>query len=52
MKTLTAALVLAPAVALAHSGPAGHAHPHGIEGLALLALAVAAAVLAWRRVRR
>jgi len=54
MRTLTAALILAPAAALAHEGPAGHAHPHGLEGLALVAVAAVAVAVIWavRRARR
>ena len=40
MKFLTPLFILAPTLALADGGQAGHAHPHGIEGAAL-ALAVA-----------
>jgi MYXO-CTERM domain-containing protein len=50
--TLTAAAAaLAPAAALAHGGPEGHGHPHGLEILALGAIAVAA-IWAVRRARR
>lgn len=43
--------VLAPAAAFAHNGPVGHSHPHGIETVALVALAVAA-IWAARRAQR
>ena len=44
IRTLAAlSAALAPAAAFAHGGPAGHAHPHGLE-IALLG-AVAAVVL-------
>lgn len=46
-----AALALSPAAAFAHAGPAGHAHPHGIETLAFAALAVAAVWAARRALR-
>ncbi|MEC9432197.1 MAG: hypothetical protein VYD87_04755 [Pseudomonadota bacterium] len=50
---LSAALaaILVPAAAFAHAGPEGHSHPHGIETLALAALAVAA-IWAARRAQR
>ncbi len=48
---LALAAILAPAAAFAHAGPAGHAHPHGIEVLALGAVA-AAAIWAARRALR
>lgn len=51
MKKLAAIAALLPAVALAHDGPAGHAHPHGIEGVLLVALA-AAGLIAWRAFKR
>lgn len=52
MKRLAFLAALAPAAALAHNGPAGHAHPHGAEGLAIgLAVIALAAWLAWRRSR-
>ncbi|SEA31908.1 hypothetical protein [Rubrimonas cliftonensis] len=44
-----ALLALAPALAVAHDGPAGHLHPHGAEGVAL---ALAAAAVAWVVLRR
>ena len=37
--------LLAPTAAAAHEGPAGHAHPHGLEGVALAVAAVA--VIGW-----
>jgi len=53
MTRILAALpaLLAPAVALAHAGPNGHAHPHGLEIAVLGALAALAAVAAWRWLR-
>lgn len=43
---------LLPALALAHEGPAGHAHPHGMEAAALAALALAAVgLLIWRSLK-
>ncbi|MEO0679587.1 MAG: hypothetical protein AAF192_04130 [Pseudomonadota bacterium] len=50
-RLVSAALVLAPAAALAHAGPEGHAHPHGVEA-ALLALAALAVAGLWLRARR
>lgn len=32
--------ILTPAAALAHGGPEGHGHPHGLEALLLGAVAV------------
>ncbi|MGG7568418.1 hypothetical protein ACQ5SO_19875 [Rhodovulum sp. DZ06] len=51
MKAFAVALILAPAAALAHGGPQGHAHPHGLEGAALVALAMAG-FAAWRFIKR
>jgi|OM-RGC.v1.037681822 hypothetical protein len=49
MARIVLAAALLPTAALAHGGPEGHAHPHGLEG-ALIALALAAVVgiLVWR----
>lgn len=53
MHRLAAVFALIPAAALAHDGPPGHLHPHGIEVMILGALAlVAGAVVVWRRSRR
>jgi MYXO-CTERM domain-containing protein len=38
----TAPILALPAAAFAHGGPAGHAHPHGLEIAALGALALVA----------
>ncbi|MEM9762510.1 MAG: hypothetical protein AAF968_08385 [Pseudomonadota bacterium] len=38
-RLLTAIAVLAPSLALAHGGPAGHSHPHGSEALLLFGAA-------------
>ncbi|MEM1313218.1 MAG: hypothetical protein AAGI51_01595 [Pseudomonadota bacterium] len=46
---LTAALV--PGAALAHAGPEGHLHPHGLEVVLLGAAAVAVIWLARRWLR-
>lgn len=52
MKRIAILATLAPTAALAHNGPAGHAHPHGVEGLLLgLAVVALAGWLAWRRSR-
>jgi len=51
MTRLATLLALFPATALAHGGPAGHAHPHGIEGLALAIGAVVLGWLIWRIAR-
>ena len=54
MITRAAAVLVAassPVAAFAHAGPEGHAHPHGIEVVALAAIAVAA-IWAVRRVLR
>ena len=55
MRRLAAVFALIPVAALAHDGPPGHLHPHGIEVMILGALAlalVAGAVVVWRRTRR
>ena len=44
MKYLAPLFVLAPSAALAHDGPLGHAHPHGLE---IVAWALAAAAVGW-----
>jgi len=51
MKYLFPLALLAAAPAFAHDGPAGHAHPHGIEGVALALVAVAVAWGVTRLVR-
>jgi hypothetical protein len=51
MRKLAALAMLTPSLALAHGGPEGHAHPHGLEGLALAA-ALGLALLALRQIRR
>jgi hypothetical protein len=50
LKIATLAALL-PGVAAAHGGPEGHAHPHGLEGLLLVAF-VALTILALRQMRR
>ncbi|SDW19356.1 hypothetical protein SAMN05444336_101377 [Albimonas donghaensis] len=45
------AMGFVPAAAFAHAGPEGHAHPHGIEVVALAAIAVAAIWAARRALR-
>lgn len=52
MTRLAALLALAPAAALADGGPAGHAHPHGIEGALIAAVLAAAAIWAVRSLRK
>lgn len=51
MLKLAAFAALLPALAFAHGGPDGHAHPHGLEGLFLAAI-IGLAYLAWRQTRR
>lgn len=51
MIRLATLAILAPAAALAHAGPEGHAHPHGAEGIALAVLLAAAGWAAWRALR-
>jgi len=51
MTRLAALLALLPASALAHGGPEGHAHPHGLEGLALAAAVLVLGWLVWRIAR-
>jgi hypothetical protein len=50
MFKLSAVASLLPSLALAHGGPAGHAHPHGLESLLLAAL-VGLAILVFRQMR-
>ncbi|MEM7497911.1 MAG: hypothetical protein AAF371_07955 [Pseudomonadota bacterium] len=49
MIRIAATIALLPSVALAHGGPAGHAHPHGLEALALVG-AAALGILILRKV--
>lgn len=51
MLKLAAFAALLPALAAAHGGPDGHGHPHGSEGLILVAV-VGLALLALRQMRR
>ena len=51
MTRLATLLALLPATALAHEGPEGHGHPHGLEGLALGAAALVIGWLVWRIAR-
>ena len=45
MRPMLFVALLAPTAALAHGGPEGHAHPHGMEGTVLAIAAVA--VVGW-----
>jgi hypothetical protein len=48
MRLIARLAVLVPLPALADAGPAGHTHPHGLEGI-LLALTLACVAWAvWR----
>lgn len=52
-RSIFAAAVLAgaPSLVLAHAGPGGHLHPHGLEGIALALGLVALAWILWRAAR-
>ncbi|MGR3783597.1 MAG: hypothetical protein ACU0DT_20310 [Albimonas sp.] len=50
-RILAALIALAPAAAVAHAGPEGHLHPHGVETLVFAALAVGAVWAARRALR-
>lgn len=51
MRAALVLALLAPVAALAHAGPEGHMHPHGIEGVALALGAVAVAWFALKRAK-
>jgi hypothetical protein len=51
MKTLIPLFLLAATPAFADNGPAGHAHPHGLEGVLLGLVALAVAWGVWRAAR-
>ncbi len=44
-------LLLLPTAALAHDGPAGHGHPHGVESVIGAAFAIALCWGVWRLTR-
>jgi hypothetical protein len=52
MRPMLFLAMLAPTLARAHEGPAGHAHPHGLEA-AVLAVAAVAVIgwLVWKATR-
>ena len=45
-----AAMVLSTP-ALAHGGPEGHAHPHGLEGLVIVVIVASVGWLIWKATR-
>ncbi len=47
---LAAATLASPA--LAHDGPAGHAHPHGLEAAGIALVVAGLGWLAWRALSR
>lgn len=51
IQAFAALAALLPTAALAHEGPEGHLHPHGIEGL-LIAAALIGGIWLFRRARR
>lgn len=51
MKFLIPLAILAASPAFADNGPAGHAHPHGVEGVALALVALGVAWGVWKLVR-
>ena len=48
MKFLTPLFILAPTMASAHGGPAGHAHPHGLEGVAIALVLAGTGWVVWK----